>query len=82
MKKILLLLIAIIATTTVWAEDYITDVMVIGGSKSETNALKTSYTNQGWTVISIKEWAVTTARIIFAVINTGFTHLFQSLIND
>ena len=51
MKKIFLLLLALIATTSVWAEDYITDVMVIGGSKSETNALKTTYTNQGWTVI-------------------------------
>ena len=51
MKKIFLLLIAMIATTAVWAEDYITDVMVIGGSKSETNALKASYTAQGWTVI-------------------------------
>ena len=51
MKKIFLLFIALIATTTVWAEDYITDVMVIGGSKSETNALKASYTAQGWTVI-------------------------------
>ena len=51
MKKIFLLLMALIAATTVWAEDYITDVMVIGGSKSETNTLKTTYTNQGWTVI-------------------------------
>jgi uncharacterized repeat protein (TIGR02543 family) len=51
MKKILLLLVALLATTTVWAEDYITDVMVIGGSKSEVNSLKTTYTNQGWTVI-------------------------------
>ena len=52
MKKIFLLLIAMIATMAVWAEEYITDVMVIGGSKSETNALKTTYTNQGWTVIN------------------------------
>ena len=51
-KKFLLLFLALIATTFVWAEDYITDVMVIGGSKSETNALKTTYTNQGWTVIN------------------------------
>ncbi len=51
MKKILLLLVALIATTTVWAADYITDVMVIGGSKSEVNSLKTTYTSQGWTVI-------------------------------
>ena len=51
MKKILLLLVAVLSTTTIWAEDYITDVMVIGGSKSETNTLKTTYANQGWTVI-------------------------------
>ena len=51
MKKILLLLVAMLATTTVWATDFITDVMVIGGSKSEVNSLKTTYTNQGWTVI-------------------------------
>lgn len=51
MKKILLLLVAMLATTTVWAEDYITDVMVIGGNKTETDNLKASYTAQGWTVI-------------------------------
>ena len=51
MKKILLLLVALFATSTVWAADFITDVMVIGGSKSEVNNLKTTYTNQGWTVI-------------------------------
>ncbi len=51
MKKILLLFVALLATTTVWAANYITDVMVIGGSKSEVNSLKTTYTNQGWTVI-------------------------------
>ena len=51
MKKILLLLVALLATTTVWAADFITDVMVIGGSKSEVNSLKNTYTSQGWTVI-------------------------------
>lgn len=51
MKKILLILVALLATTTVWAEDYITDVMVIGGNKTETDNLKASYTAQGWTVI-------------------------------
>ena len=51
MKKILLLLVAVLGTTTMWAEDYITDVMVIGGSKTETNNLKASYEEQGWTVI-------------------------------
>ncbi len=51
MKKILLLLLALIASVNVWAEDYITDVMVIGGSQSVVNNLKDTYTRQGWTVI-------------------------------
>ena len=51
MKKILLLLVALLATSTVWAADFITDVMVIGGSKSVVNNLKDTYTSQGWTVI-------------------------------
>lgn len=51
MKKILLLLVALLATTTAWAEEYITDVMVIGGTKNEVNMLKSTYSNLGWTVI-------------------------------
>ncbi|MBR5728041.1 MAG: leucine-rich repeat protein [Muribaculaceae bacterium] len=51
MKKTLLLLVAALATTTMWAADYITDVMVIGGSKSVTTNLKNKYTGQGWTFI-------------------------------
>ncbi|MBR4729960.1 MAG: fibronectin type III domain-containing protein [Prevotella sp.] len=38
-------------TTTAWAEDFITDVMLIGGNKDETDALKESYGKQGWIVI-------------------------------
>ena len=33
-----------------WPE-YISDVMLIGGSESTTNSLKTQYQNQGWTVV-------------------------------
>ena len=51
MKKTILLLVAMLATTTMWATDFITDVMVIGGSKSETTNLKNKYTGQGWTFI-------------------------------
>ena len=51
MKKILLLLVALLTAMTAWAEDYITDVMVIGGSQSVVNNLKDTYTRQGWTVI-------------------------------
>ena len=51
MKKILLLLVAMLAATTVWAEDYITEVMVIGGTQSEMDILLPSYSAQGWTII-------------------------------
>ncbi len=51
MKKTILLLMALIAGAAAWAENYITDVMVIGGSKSETTNLKNKYTGQGWTFI-------------------------------
>ena len=40
MKKILLLLVAVLVATTVLAEEYITDVMVIGGTQTEVNTLK------------------------------------------
>jgi len=43
--------VALLATTTMWAEDFISSVMVIGGSKSVVNNLKDTYTSQGWTVI-------------------------------
>ncbi len=36
---------------TAWAEYYVTDVMVIGGTQTEVNTLKSTYTAQGWTVI-------------------------------
>ena len=51
MKKILMLLVTLFAGTTLWAENFITDVMVIGGSKSDVNSLKTTYMNQGWLFI-------------------------------
>ena len=51
MKKTILLLVAALATTTVWAEGYITDVMVIGGTQTEVNNLKNTYTSQGWKFI-------------------------------
>ena len=40
-----------VLTSTAWAEEFITDVMLIGGTKDEVNALKDTYGNQGWKVI-------------------------------
>ena len=52
MKKILLLLMMLPASMGVWAETkYIAEVMLIGGTKTETDELKDTYTDQGWTVI-------------------------------
>ena len=52
MKKLLLLLVTLVAGTAVWAENYITDVMVIGGTKTVVNNLKDSLTTKGWTFIN------------------------------
>ena len=45
------LLLALTTFTGSWATNFITDVMLIGGSKSEVNTLKNTYTAEGWTVI-------------------------------
>ena len=47
----LFLLVTLLTGAKAYATDYISDVMVIGGSKTETNNLKTTLTEQGWTVI-------------------------------
>lgn len=36
----------------VWAQTFITDVMIISGDQSQTNGYKTQFQNQGWTVIN------------------------------
>ena len=45
------LLLALTTFTGAWAKDFITDVVLIGGSKSEVNNLKAAYQSKGWTVI-------------------------------
>ena len=50
--KALFLFVALFAFTQgVWAETFITDVMVISGNQSQTDGYKTQYQNEGWTVI-------------------------------
>ena len=48
--RVAILLLLHTVTQGAWADDFITDVMVIGGTKAETNALKTQYQSQGWKV--------------------------------
>lgn len=51
--RMAVMLIALMLTSaTVQATTYIKDVMLIGGSESEVNSLKTTYQDQGWTVIN------------------------------
>ena len=50
-RTILLLFVAILGLQATRAQEFITDVMLIGGSKSETATLKESYKSQGWTVV-------------------------------
>ena len=53
MKKFLLILSILIAMVAqAKADNFVTDVMVIGGTQAETNDLKNQYQNQGWTVVN------------------------------
>ncbi len=50
--KSLFLFVALFAFTQgVWAQTFITDVMIISGDQSQTEGYKTQYQNEGWTVI-------------------------------
>ena len=50
--SILASLLLALTATSMWADEFIKDVMVIGGSKTEVNNLKTTLSAQGWTVIN------------------------------
>ncbi|MBR5726412.1 MAG: leucine-rich repeat protein [Muribaculaceae bacterium] len=53
MKKLLLILTILFAMVNyAKADNFVTDVMVIGGTQAETNNLKTYYQNLGWTVVN------------------------------
>ena len=51
-RAALTLLLMLTMALTASADNFVTDVMVIGGTLSETNALKTQYENQGWTFVN------------------------------
>ena len=71
MKKALLLFVTLLATATAWADDFITDVMVIGGNEDETNTLKNSLRAEGWTVITKDLNADAGGDYIFLLYKTG-----------
>ena len=49
-KRAMMVLAVLFTTLTASATEFITDVMVIGGSKNEVEELKTTYKAQGWTL--------------------------------
>ena len=51
MKKILFILVALLATTSVCAEEFVDGVVLIGGTKSETNYLKSELIADGWILV-------------------------------
>ena len=50
-RTVLLLLVSIFSLQATRAQDFVTDVMVIGGSKSETQSLRSSLQAQGWVFV-------------------------------
>ena len=50
-RGLLTLVLASVAATAAWSAEYIQDVKLIGGTKEETDALKTSLVAVGWKVI-------------------------------
>ena len=50
-RAVLLLMFAFSAASA-WATNYITEVKLIGGSKSTVETLKSTYTSQGWSVVN------------------------------
>lgn len=46
-----MLLPMLLFVSSAWATDYISDVMLVGGSKDEANSLVNSYKQQGWKLI-------------------------------
>ena len=50
-RHALFLAVTLFLTTAARATTFITDVKLIGGTKAECNSLKTSLTDEGWTVI-------------------------------
>ena len=51
MKKFLFIIVALLATTSVCAEDFVNGVVLIGGTKNETNYLKSELIADGWILV-------------------------------
>ena len=72
--KALSLFVALFAFTQgVWAETFITDVMVIAGDQSQTEDYKTQLQNQGWTVIDMMGSIIISKDGVHTVSTNGMT---------
>ena len=57
----------------VWAQTFITDVMVIAGDQSQTEDYKTQLQNQGWTVIDMMGSNIISRDGVHTVSTNGMT---------
>ena len=72
--KTLFLFVALFAFMQgVWAETFITDVMVIVGDQSQTEDYKTQLQNQGWTVIDMMGRIIISRDGVHTVSTNGMT---------
>ncbi len=72
--KSLFLFVALFAFMQgVWAETFITDVMIISGNQSQTEDYKTQLQNQGWTVIDMMGRIIISKDGVHTVSTNGMT---------
>lgn len=57
----------------IWAQTFITDVMVIAGDQSQTEDYKTQLQNQGWTVIDMMGSIIISRDGVHTVSTNGMT---------
>ena len=81
-RTVLLLLVSIFSLQTTRAQDFITDVVLIGGSKSETDALKADYSDRGYTLINKDLNAGAGGDYIYLLYRKGSVFSNESFITD
>lgn len=81
-RTVLLLLVSIFSLQATRAQDFITDVVLIGGSKSETDALKADYSDRGYTLINKDLNAGAGGDYIYLLYRKGSVFSNESFITD
>ena len=79
-----LLLALLTSVQGAWAKSYISEVMLIGGTKSEVNNLKTYYRNRGWIIIDydLNKGCGSGSDYIYLLYRTSSSIFIDSYITD